>query len=114
MLQIESQAPCPTFHPAKFSLGGDQIGFCGIHGRLGNVDLHLIRFLVELDEQVAFANAVVVVDQHPHDLTGNARRDKRHVAIHVGVVGRDGVKCRVNPRQAEISGRGYGKPTDDP
>jgi hypothetical protein len=53
---------------------------------LRDIDLDLIRLLIKLHEQVAFAHTIVVVHQHAHDVTGHSRGDKGDVAIHVGVV----------------------------
>ncbi len=70
---------------------------------LGDVDLNLEGFFVELDQEVALADAVVVIDEHPGDLSGDARGDEGDVAIDVGVIGGDDfegadvpMRCRDN------------------
>ena len=68
-------------HP-QFRLGRRQVGFL-------DPDLNLVRLLVELNDQVSLLDAIVVIHQHLDDLAGDARGDKRDVAVHVGVVRRD-------------------------
>ena len=53
------------------------------------------------DEEVAAVHAVVVVDEDPCHLATDARGDEGDMAVHVGVVGRDGVERFDGPRNAE-------------
>ncbi len=70
VFEAESQAARLAFDAADLRLRGDQIGLRGVDGGLGDVDLHLVRLLVELHQQVALVDAIVVIDQNAHDLPG--------------------------------------------
>ena len=65
--------------------------------------LHLERFLVELDEQIPLLHALVVVDQHLHHLAGYPRGHQGHVTVDVSVVGAHRVQCRADPRDQEVT-----------
>jgi hypothetical protein len=85
---------------ADLSLCGDEVGLGGCNGGLGDVDLHLVRLHVELHEQVALPDAIIVIDQDTRDLTGNTRRHERHIPIDVGIVCGHGLPRPDDPRHA--------------
>ena len=64
-------------------------------------DGNLIRLLVQLGEEISLMHAIVVIHQNAGDLSRNAGRNKRHVPIHVCVVGGDGIEHLLDPRDAE-------------
>ncbi len=86
VIQIESQAAHLTLDCVGLRLGGDEISLRGVNGGLGDVDLDLVWFLVELHQQIAFVHPVVVIDQNANDLSGHARSYECHVPVDVGVV----------------------------
>jgi hypothetical protein len=55
-------------------------------------DLHLVRLRVNFNKHVTSFHAIVIVDQHAGYLTADSGRDEGHVAIHVRVIGRDGIQ----------------------
>ena len=67
------------------------------------VDLNLVRFLVELDQQVPLLHAVVVVHQDLGHLAGDAGSHEGHVAVDVGVVGGNRVQRRHHPGNQEVA-----------
>ncbi len=78
---------------------GARLGICRVQVRLGShqgglldLDLNLIGGLVELDEEVPFFYAVVVVDKDADDLPGHPGSYERDVAVDVGIVRADGVE----------------------
>ena len=95
-------------------LGGLEVGLGGDHGRLLDVDLHLVRFAIELDQQVALLHAVIVVDQDPGHLAGHPGRHERHVPVDVSVIGGDRVQRRFHRGDQEISRRPPGRPRPPP
>ena len=101
-LELPAQAPglgegAPNLGPSsrQLGLGGDQ-------GRLLDVDLNLVRLLVELDQQVPLLHPLVVVHQDAADLSGDTRRHVGHVAVDVGVIGGDRVQHRLHGRGQEV------------
>ncbi len=72
---------------AGLVLGHIHVGLGRVDRRLFQIDLNLIRLLVELDDQIALSHAVVIVDENLRHLSGNARGHKRHVTVDEGVVG---------------------------
>ncbi len=68
VFQIESQTPRPALVCANLRLRGNQFGLGRIDGGLSDVDLHLVRLLVELDQYVALTYPIVVVDQHAYNV----------------------------------------------
>ena len=90
VIEVEAQAPHLPFGRAGVGLGCQQIGLGRRHRRAGDVELDLERLLIQLHEQVALADADVVIDQDVHDLAGDARGDERHVAVDEGIVRGDG------------------------
>ena len=92
VIEVEAEAARLADSGAGLGLGDGEVGLGLDHGGLGDGDLHLVGLLVELDEDVAFMDAVVVIDEDAGNLAGNARGDKGDVAVDVGVVGRNGVQ----------------------
>ena len=72
--------------------GDLQVGLGVDHGRLLDVNLDLVRLLVELDEQVPLLHSVVVIDQDATHQAWDPRGHERHVAVDVRVIGGDGVQ----------------------
>jgi hypothetical protein len=52
----------------------NEVCICNVDSRLLYRHLHAKGLRVQLDEDVAFAHAVIVVHQNSHHLAGNARR----------------------------------------
>ena len=100
-LQVPALAPCLRFDRAHRSGGRLQVRFRSVDRRLLFRDRNLVRLLVQRDEELALAHTVVVIDQNAGDLSRHAGCHERHVPIHVGVVGGDGVEHLLDPRDAE-------------
>ena len=88
---------------ADLGLGGLEVGLGVDHGRLLDVDLHLVRFAIELDQQVPLLHAVIVMDQDPGHLAGHSGRHERHVPVDVSVIGGHRVQRRLHRGDQEIS-----------
>ena len=67
-LELPPQAARLSQDRSNLGLGGLEVGLGADHGRLLDVDLHLVRFAIELDQQVALLHAIVVIDQDPGHL----------------------------------------------
>ena len=81
------------FDTAHRGVGRLQVRLCGIDGRfLLRRPRSSKRLLVQFGEKIAFAHAVVVIHQNPGNLAADAGRDESHMAVHVSVVGRNGVE----------------------
>jgi hypothetical protein len=72
-------------------LRDDQFRLRGIDRCLFDRHLHAKWLRVELKQHIAFLYAIIVIDQYSQDLTWYPRRYERYIAVHVGVIGRDGV-----------------------
>ena len=100
--ELETRAArLPRPPAAHVRVGHDQLGLRDLHRRLPDGDLHPVRLRVELDEHVAFLDAVVVLHEHAGHLPGHARRDEGDVAVHVGVIGGNGVQRVEDFRQRD-------------
>ena len=71
---------------------------------MSRIDLRLLFgdrvlewLLVQLGEKLAIADTIVVIDQHAGDLAADARRHEGDMAVHIGVIRRDGVQGQVQP-----------------
>ena len=84
-------------------LGRGRVRLGRLDGGALQINLHLKRFLVELDEQVPLLDAVVVVHQDPGHLAGHPGGHEGHVAVDVGVVRAHGIERRNDPRDQEVS-----------
>ena len=104
MFECEACGAGLTCEGLGLGVGGGEIGLGCNDGGLGDVDLDLVGLLVELDEEVAFADAVVVIDVDAGDLAGDARGDEGEVAVDVGVVGGDGGEGADGFGGAEVEG----------
>ena len=102
-LELPPLAPGLGQDAPDLGLGGHQVGLGGDHGRLLDVDLDLVRLLVELDQQVPLLHPVVVVHQDPAHLAGDPGGHVGHVAVDVGVIGGDRVQHRLHGRGQEVS-----------
>ena len=102
MLELEAVAPGLGHLALYLGLGRHQVRLGRHHGGLLDLDLNLVGFLVELDQQVPFLHAVVVIHQDLGHLARHARSDEGDVAVDVSVVGGNGVECRYQPRNDEI------------
>ena len=71
------------------------------HRGLLDRNLDLIGLLVELDQQVALFHAVIVIHQDLHYLPRHPGRHKGHMAVHIGVIGRNRRKGQDQPRYQE-------------
>ena len=101
VLEIETQAAGFSDGAARGGRCSHQIGLGRGNGRLRDIDLHLVGPAIEFHENVALADPVVVLDEHPHDLPGNPRRHEGHIVAHVGVVGGNGVQRPIEPGHAD-------------
>ena len=90
--EFETQAPRRGHFTAHGGLGHHEVRLRGIDRGLLDRDLHAIRLRVQLDQHVALLHPVVILDQHPSHLTHDARCDEGHIAVHIGIIGRDGVQ----------------------
>ena len=72
-------------------------------------DRRLIWLLVQFDEKVSPAHAVIVIHEDARNLTTDACSDERDMTVHERVVGRDRVECVQDPRNTnrENSCRDY-------
>ncbi len=78
-----------------------RIRLCRIDRRLLGGDDHFVGLPIEFDEEVSCADAVIIVDENSGYLPRNASGHEGHVAIHVGIISRDGVESFLNPWNAE-------------
>ena len=101
VLQVPAPAHGLRLDRARRRDGELEVGLRDVHRRLflGNGDS--VRLRVQLGEAIALAHAVVVVHQNAGNLSRHAGGDKRHVPIHEGVVGGDGIEHLLDPRDAE-------------
>ena len=70
-LELPPQAAGLSQDGADLGLGGLEVGLGADHGRLLDVDLHLVRLAIELDQQITPLHAVIVMHQDPGHLAGN-------------------------------------------
>src|SRR5689334_6951298 len=96
MLQLEAVGAGLTDCSADLVFGDGHVRFGDVPRRLFRVNGNLIRLPIEFDEDVTLANSVVVVNFHSDDLPGYAGGNEGNVAVHVGVVGRNGGKCVID------------------
>ena len=100
--QLEAVGPGLGHLAAHLGLGGHQVGFGRRHGGFLDLDLNLVRLLVELDQQVALFHAVVVIHQDLGHLARHPGGDEGHVAVDVGVIGGNRVQRRDHPGHQEV------------
>ena len=111
VLQVPALAPGLRFDSAHWACGRQQVGLA-VSTRPLCATCDLVGLLVELREQIALVHAVVVVDQNPRDLAGDARRDEGDVPVHVGVIGRNRVEGLLDIGNAEYEDRRQGERAD--
>ena len=105
VLQIEPIAAGLRYRGMSLGLGGDHVRFCCMDRGFLDRHLNLIGLLVELDQQIAFLHAIVVVHQHASNLPRDPRRHKRHMAVDISIVGRNRVQRRSDKRGQPKSNR---------
>ena len=106
VLQRPAPAPGLRFDAAHFGLRHLQVRRRRIDGRLFDRDGDLKGLLVQLDQKVSLAHAIVVVDEDARDLAPDAGGDERDVTVDIGVIGRNRVEGRPDPGNAEPKGAG--------
>ena len=104
VLELPALAPRLGLETAHRRGRRHQIRRAVIHRRLLHGDGEPERLLVQLDEKVALAHTIVVVHQHPEHLARHPGRDEGDMAVHKGVVRRNGVQGLLNPGNAEDQG----------
>ena len=102
-LELEALARTRPTMPCTLALGGRQVGFGRRDRGLLDRDLDLVGFLVELDQDASLFHAHVVVDQHGLHLAGDPRRHEGHVPVHIRIVGRNRVQCRLDGGDERVS-----------
>ena len=102
-LELPPQAAGLSQDGPDLGLGGLEVGLGADHGRLLDVDLHLVRLRSSWTSRSPLLHAVVVVHQDPGHLAGDSGRHEGHVAVDVGVVGGDRVQRRLHRGDQEIS-----------
>ena len=103
VLQSPAPGACLCFDIPHRRFSRPQVRGCGIDGGSFHINRVFKRLLVERGEKLAFVHTVVVVHQHPGDLAGDARRDERHMAVDVAVIGRNRVERHVDPTDTEYA-----------
>jgi hypothetical protein len=98
VLKFEAQTSGLTDLTAHHSLRHHEVRLRGIDRCLFDRHLHAKWLRVELNQHIAFLYAIIVIDQYSQDLTWYPRRYERYIAIHVSVIGRDGMPGAKNPR----------------
>jgi hypothetical protein len=101
ILQFPARAHRLCFETARRGHGHLQVRVLRVDGGLLLGDRDLIRLLVQLGDEVAFAHTVIVIHQNPGDLACDAGSHERHVAIHISVIRRNGGQSPVDIRNAE-------------
>ena len=104
VLQLKEQAPGLCFNAAHRGCGRLKICLCCVDSRFLHGDRVLEGLLVQLGEKISLMNTVVIIDQHAGDLSAYASSNECDVAVHVGVIRRDGVERQSDPRNAEYQG----------
>ncbi len=89
--EFEAQAARRAHFTAHRRFGNGEIRLCGIDRSLLDRDLHAIGFRVEPDEHITLLHSIVIVDQDTRHLADDARCNEGHVAVHIGIIGRNGV-----------------------
>ena len=92
------------FNTAHRGFGRLKVRLRGVDRRFLHGDRVLKGLLVQLDENIPLMNTVVIIDQDAGDLPAYASGNECDVAIHVGIIGRDGVERQPDPRDAEYQG----------
>ena len=87
---------------SNLGLGGLLVGLGVGHRRFLDIDLHLVRFTVELDQQVPLLHAIIVIHQDTADLASDTGSHEGHMAVDVGVIGGDGIQHRHHHGVEEI------------
>ena len=104
VLQFPAPAPGLRFDAAHHGRCRLQIRLRAVDGRLLHSKRGLIGLLIQFNEKLALVHTVVVVDEHPRNLTPDAGGDERHVIVHECVVRRYGVESQPYPGNTEPKG----------
>ena len=97
MFELEAIGPGQGQLAAHLGLGRRQVGFGHVHGGLLDLDLNLVGFLVELDQQVALFHAIIVIHKDTGYLAGHTGGHEGHMAIDVSVIRGNGIQHRFHP-----------------
>ena len=101
---LETRTSSLGYRTAGGGLRHHQFGLGRDDSRLFNRHLHTIRLRIEFHQDIPFFHPVVIFDQDPGHLSGDARSDKGYVTIYVGVVSRDSIEGADNFGDAEEQG----------
>jgi hypothetical protein len=91
--------------PRAAAAANQQIRFCGRYGGSLFGDRDFIGLAVQLGENVALMDAIVIIDENPGYLATDTSGNERYVPIHIGVVGGDRIEGQLNPRDAKFPDR---------
>jgi hypothetical protein len=106
VLQRPAPAPGLRLDAAHFGRRRLQVRHRRIDSRLFDRDCDLKRLLVQFDQKVSLAHAVVVVDEDARDLALDAGGDERDVTIDVCVIRRNRGEGRPDRGNAKPKGAG--------
>ena len=110
------QRPAPAhglrFDAAHVGLRYRQLCRRRIDGRLFDRDCDLKGLLVQFDQKVSLAHAVVVVDQNPRNLAFDAGGHEGDVTVDVCVIRRNRVERQLDPGNAEPKSGGQDQNAD--
>ena len=81
-----------------------KIRLCGIDRCLFGGDDDLVGLLIEFDEKISCADAVIIVDENSGYLPRNASGNEGYVTIHIGIICRDGIESFLDPWNAKHGG----------
>jgi len=90
------------FEAAHRSRRGQQIRVCGLDSCPSVSDRNFVWLSVQLGENIAFVDEIIVIHQNPGYLAADASGDERDVPVHIGVVCRNSVESQFDPRNAEF------------
>ena len=68
--QIESLAVRQSREARILGLRSQQVGLRDSYLSLRDIDLYLVRLLIELHQQIAFVHPIVIIDEYAHDVAG--------------------------------------------
>lgn len=103
ILQLPPLAADLRLQSAVLGLGGHHVLLGDPDGGALHLDLHRVRFLVELNEQVSFLHLLVVVEQHLLHLARHTGSHISHVAVDIGVVRALGIERGLHPRFQKVT-----------
>ena len=83
------------------AVAASKSAFAVVDGRSFFGDRIFKWLLVQLGENFALVDTVVIIDENPGYLAADASGNERDMPIHIGVIGRDGVERQSDPGDAE-------------